>query len=78
MMKIYLDTVDSSIRCIFIKRLDFGLGSSVVSIGVELTLSWEICVWLDWPELIIWICIQLDCYLSIWILWLTIIEVRVF
>jgi len=32
-MEIQLDTVDSSLGCVFIKRLDFGLGSSVIWIG---------------------------------------------
>jgi len=28
------------------------LDLSVDSIGVELTLRWEICVWCDWSELV--------------------------
>jgi len=33
LMGIQLDTVDTSVGCIFIKRLDLGLGSSVALIG---------------------------------------------
>jgi len=54
------------------------LNLSVGSIGVELTLGGEICVWLDWSELVDYTFIQLDCYLGIWILWLTFIEVRAY
>jgi len=43
-MRIHLDTVDSSIECIFIKSLDFGFGSPVISTGVKLALGWEMCL----------------------------------
>ena len=53
------------------------LDLSVDSIRVELTLVWEICVWLDWSELVDYTFAHSVSYLGFGSFWLSLMEMRV-